>query len=568
MLDETKLNPTPSPGRVGLVRQLSAKIAALLTAKDLTVYQQPTTLRTSQTGAADTASMSIGHQAWRVAWDRRSIYFDLKEMAQNDPLISTALDVIADCTTGFEDTDADSFEWTMETENEKALKLLNDMKKRCELGPECWQIVHGFVEFGEEYRELVIDDQQIVRAFVSLPSYTISPKVDARGNRTGGWEQRPEGVYQKEPIQFEEWQIVPFIYGVKRGHFGTGLMLPARRTWKRLVRIEDGMALARLVRSYDRLVHGVPVPPNAPLAQQMEFVREYRKNMLKRRGVDENGNLLQRENPFQVETDIFVPQDGTNRGDVNLLESKNNQLQYIEDVLYHQATLISRTKVPAKYLNLTRKSGALTDGGMTAEDIQFARTLRQAQAVLRHGLVRMASYALAMQGYDADLIGVSVNLPKISTEDILKDAKIQFTEAQAAEIFSNILKDREVPWELVAEKYMGLSEDETAMLGKWVDVREKERAEIQKKMFELGPPAGALPKAARKPTKEAPRDPDSPALNTQGGVPALQLVQVLTNLEMAVANEMEKQTNKRYRIGRAERLEQMKERVADVLLNV
>jgi hypothetical protein len=568
MLDESKLNPPPSPGRVGLVRQLSAKIAALLTAKDLTVYQQPATLRTSQTGAADTASMSIGHQAWRVAWDRRSIYFDLKEMAQNDPLISTALDVIADCTTGFEDTDADSFEWTMETENEKALKLLNDMKKRCELGPECWQIVHGFVEFGEEYRELVIDDQQIVRAFVSLPSYTISPKVDARGNRTGGWEQRPEGVYQKEPIQFEEWQIVPFIYGVKRGHFGTGLMLPARRTWKRLVRIEDGMALARLVRSYDRLVHGVPVPPNAPLAQQMEFVREYRKNMLKRRGVDENGNLLQRENPFQVETDIFVPQDGTNRGDVNLLESKNNQLQYIEDVLYHQATLISRTKVPAKYLNLTRKSGALTDGGMTAEDIQFARTLRQAQAVLRHGLVRMASYALAMQGYDADLIGVSVNLPKISTEDILKDAKIQFTEAQAAEIFSNILKDREVPWELVAEKYMGLSEDETAMLGKWVDVREKERAEIQKKMFELGPPSGSLPTAARKPTKEAPRDPDSPALNTQGGVPALQLVQVLTNLEMAVANEMEKQTNNRYRIGRAERLEQMKERVADVLLNV
>jgi Bacteriophage T4-like portal protein (Gp20) len=568
MLDESKLNPPPSPGRVGLVRQLSAKIASLLTAKDLTVYQQPASQRTSQTGAADTASMSIGHQAWRVAWDRRSIYFDLKEMAQNDPLISTALDVIADCTTGFEDTDADSFEWTMETENEKALKLLNDMKKRCELGPECWQMVHGFVQYGEEYRELVVDDQQIVRAFVSLPCYTVFPKVDARGNRTGGWEQKPEDFYQKAPIQFEEWQIIPFIYGVKRGHWGTGLMLPARRTWKRLVRIEDGMALARLVRSYDRLVHGVPVPQNAPLAQQMEFVREYRKNMLKRRGVDENGNILQRENPFQVETDIFVPQDGTNRGNVDLLESKNNQLQYIEDVLYHQATLISRTKVPAKYLNLTRKSGALTDGGMTAEDIQFARTLRQAQAVLRHGLVRMASYALAMQGYDADLIGVSVNLPKISTEDILKDAKIQFTEAQAAEIFSNILKDREVPWELVAEKYMGLSEDETAMLGKWVDVREKERAEIQKKMFELGPPSGALPKAARKPTKEAPRDPDSPALNTQEGVPALQLVQVLTNLEMAVANEMERQTNKNYRIGRAERLEQMKERVADVLLNV
>jgi hypothetical protein len=568
MIDESKFNPLPTPGRLAFVKTLTNKIASLLTAKDMTTYQPLSDQRTSQTGAAETASMSISHQAWRVAWDRRSMYFDLREMAQNDPLISTALDVIADCATGFEDTDTDSFQWTMEKGNEQALQILTDMTKRCELGPECWQMVHGFVQYGEEYREVVVDEEMVVRSFVSLPSYTISPKVDARGNKSGGWEQRPEGVYQKAPLQFAEWQIVPFVYGVKRGHYGTGLMLPARRTWKRLVRVEDGMALARLIRSYDKIVHEVPVPANAPLAQQIAYIQEYRKNMLKRRGVDEDGNLLQRDNPFQVETDIFLPNDGSNRGGCTLLEGKNNQLQYIDDVLYHQATLIARTKVPAKYLNLTRKSGALTDGGMTAEDIQFARTLRQVQAVLRHGLVRLGSYALAMQGYSADDLGVSVNLPKISTEDVLKDAKIQFTEAQAAEIFSNILKDREVPWELVADKYMGLSEDEKALLGKWVDVREKEREEIQKKMFELGPPAGALPKAARKPTAEAPRDPNSNALKAQGGVPAMQLVQALTNLEMAVQDEMERRGNRRYRMGRSERLEQIKEMVLDVALDV
>src|SRR4051812_18898920 len=118
MIDESRLYPAQPPGRLSFIRQLSARIASLLTAKDLTVYQQPAKLSTSQTGAAETASMSVSHQAWRVSWDRRALYFDLREMAQNDPLISTALDVIADCTTGFEDTDADSFEWTMEKENE------------------------------------------------------------------------------------------------------------------------------------------------------------------------------------------------------------------------------------------------------------------------------------------------------------------------------------------------------------------------------------------------------------------------------------------------------------------
>jgi hypothetical protein len=189
--------------------------------------------------------------------------------------------------------------------------------------------------------------------------------------------------------------------------------------------------------------------------------------------------------------------------------------------------------------------------------------------VLRHGLVRLANYTLAMQGYSGRRSrAFPSTCPKISTEDVLKDAKIQFTEAQAAEIFSNILKDREIPWELVADKYMGLSEDEKAILSKWVDVREKEREEIQKKMFELGPPAGPLPKAPRKPTDEAPRDPNSNALKTQDGVPAMQLVQALTNLEMAVANEMEKRTNRRYQMGRSERLETIKELVTNVALDV
>ncbi len=213
----------------------------------------------------------------------------------------------------------------------------------------------------------------------------------------------------------------------------------------------------------------------------------------------------------------------------------------------------------------------MTDGGLSAEDIQFARTLRQVQAVLRHGLVKLATYALAMQGYSADDLGISVVLPKISTEDVLKDAKIQFTEAQAAEIFSNILKDRESPWELVAEKYMGLSEDEKGVLSKWVKVREQEREEIQKKMFELGPPAGTLPKAARKPTAEASRDPNSATVKrtvgTQSdeGVPALLLCEVLTHLQMLVQHEMENRGH-RYNVGRAERLEQTKEMIADVLV--
>lgn len=452
-----------------LVRNITGRVE-----RDPTPTLESPQVMDTGSGVADMSCASATDQLWRVQFGRRAEYRDLQDMDEQDPIISTALDVIAECVTGYEDVDVDGFEWELRQENAAALAILEDMKERLHLGTEAWQITRGYVRNGEEYREVVVDDRDRVVRFKSLPSYTVSPKTDDYGNQIPGWLQYPDitGSYgsfsTKDPIQFESWQIIDFVYGARRGHYGTGLMLPARRTWKRLQQIEDGMAIARQLRAYDKLCHRVPVRPEWNEAKTKEAVLNYKESMTRRKVLDSAGHLRSVNNPLTVETDFYIPEDGTGRGKIELVSATNVQLSHIADVEYHQKLLLARTKVPRKFLNLGRgEKGVLTDGSLTAEDIQFARTLRGAQAILRQGILRLGTFALFLQGYDARELGLSIRMAKISTTDALQDAKIALTWAQTAQILAALLGG--LPPELLMTHYMQLDEREQSLLRGFIE---------------------------------------------------------------------------------------------------
>lgn len=498
----------PQPQRVSLIERLTRAVSAFLAREDIPSFDTTDNSRTTESGAGDAAYSSFNNPLWRIHYDRRAVYFDLKDQDLNDCLVATALDVIASCVVGYEDTDVDAFEWMMDKKDDGARKVLDDLKKRLDLGAECFHIVREGVKYGEEFREVVVDDQMLIRRFKHLPAYQMMPRLDQFGNKQPGWQQRLDGQTFLKPIEFEEWQIIAFVFGAKRGWYGTGLMMPARRTWKRLAKMEDGMALARLVRSYDKWLHKVPVKPDADARKQLEAVVNYKRNMTRKVGLDVDNNLFERENLWQVETDLFIPDDGTGRGGVEPLVAQNNQLLHIEDLRYHQEQLLCRLKVPRKYLNFTSgKSGALTDAGLQAEDIQFARLLRQNQATLRSGLLRLAALALMLQGYDPEDLGINVNLAKISTQDQLQLAKIQLMSGQAASFFEQTLGA--LPWEIVAERYMQLSNDEMAVMEEFV--AKKEADEAERLALVKSQPGAFLPGGEKFGTAKLGKIPDGPS---------------------------------------------------------
>ena len=463
--------------RTGLITRITRAISAFLAKEDVAFLPMVDSSRTSEIGSGTAGYSSFNNPQWRIQYDRRAVYFDLRDMDRNDPLVSLALDIHADCAVGYEDTCVDAFEWSLGVYQPEAQKILDDLKKRLDLGAEAWQIVRGFVLQGEEFREVVIDENYVIRRFKHLPSYQIMPMLDQFGNKAPGWQQRKDGQTFLKSIDFEEWQIVPFIYGAKQdGWRGTGLMASARRTWKRLSKMEDGMALARLIRAYDRYEHKVPVPPGSDARKQQDLVMNYKRNMTRKTGLDIDGNTFERENFWQVETDFYIPDDGTDKGGIRAITPVNTQLAHIEDVRYHQDQLIARLKVPRKYLGIgSGKQGALTDGSLSAEDIQFARTLRQEQAVLRSGLMRLAHMALLFGGFDADALDLQINLPKISTQDAMRNAQVQLTLAQAASFFEQVLGA--LPPDLVATKFMDLGPKDQESLSEFLIAKQEEEAE-------------------------------------------------------------------------------------------
>jgi hypothetical protein len=544
--DAKTMRPDPTMKR-GIIGRVSAAINAFLGKEEIASLPDviPTNL-TTEVGASDATYTSFNNPLWRVQMDRKSVYFDMKEMDMNDPLVASALDIHADCCVGYEDPKKDGFEWLLEVENKEARKVLDDLKARLGLGSEVWQIVRGFVRNGEEFREVVVDPVTgKVMRFKHLPAYQVVPNLDQYGNKQPGWKQVPDLSGYNKAIEFEEWQIVPFVYGARRGYYGTPLMMPARRTWKRLTKLEDGMVLARLVRAYDRYLHKIPVKADWDSRRQQEAIRNYKENMTVRQGMDADGVMIKRDNPFAVPTDIYLPDDGSDRGGVEALQMQNAQLQNIEDVKHHQDLFLSRLKVPRKFLNIgSGKTGALMDGGLEAEDIQFARTLRQEQAVLRGGMYRLAALALLLQGFNAEEVGLGIDLPMISTSDMLTTAKVQLAAAQAANFFGTALQG--LPPEIVADKFMkGLSEEEKQVLIKFV-AEERDRAdkaaEEERKMSLIrGRPAGVEGDGA---------NPDD-------------VVQTVAKLKTMVQGELEKRYNIHFNVGHAENLRSVQQALLD-----
>ena len=434
--------------------------------------EEPT--ETSQTGHSDVSSAFYADNIWKVAQDRSSIMRDLDEIDRNDILCHRGLTVIADCVTGYEDIEVDGFEWALKQSNQKAIDILKALKDRCELGTDIWHITRSGVKFGEEFREVIVDGDMVIRRFQSLPAWTMFPNLNSQGIKTPGWYQMPELHNQAKKIPFQEWQIVPFVFGPRRGWYGTGLMTPARRTYRRLEKMHDGMAIARLIRAYDKLLHKVPVKPEWDTRRINKAIADYKQSITTKDMLNSEGNVSRRNSPFTVDTDIFIADDGSSRGGVSLLQAENVQLSHVEDVEYHLRSYLAAVTVPRKYLNMGRgEKGVLTDGSLTAEDVQFARTLRNTQAVVRVGFMRLARLALFFQGFDADQLGLRIRLPKISTMDALMDAKVTFTRAQAAEIFSTLLGG--LPPEMIGAKYMELDEEEKETLRKFLDQMEKEQ---------------------------------------------------------------------------------------------
>ena len=419
------------------------------------------------TGITDTTTITYMANAWRVYQNRKSIYQDIERMDSEDEIVATALDIIADCSVNYAETAKPTDRFKIRAKTADSQLVLDNLSRRLNLPSEIWYICRDMVKQGNDFREVVIDRQAMkIVAFKQTVSYQIYPKTNAKGDKCPGWTLKTDGdVFTGKEYDLEEWQIIPFIFGTKRGYLSIPPLAPARRNWIRLAKMEDGMAIARLVRAYDKLVHKIPVTKEMSIDEIMTRIRIHKDSITKRRILDSSGLVTQVDAPLDVETDFFLPDVGDGRGGVDVLSANNAQLGNLNDVIYHREKLLSRLQVPIAYLQITTAQKTHVSAGQSKGanvEIQFARMLRRVQRHLLEGLRRLCDMELLLNGITPDEDLYEIELTQINTKDLREDADIELTYAQAAVYFVEAFGT--IPPALLADKFLHLNPDQQELM--------------------------------------------------------------------------------------------------------
>lgn len=423
--------------------------------------------------------------AWRVYEDRRSLYNDIERMDNEDELVSSALDIIADVATHWTGKEDSGITLRISTTDQEAQKIIDDLVARLDLQNEVWQIVRQMAKHGAYLPEVLIDRKRmkIVRLKQTV-TYQIFPNLTEKGDKIPGWIIREEkDVASATGQALEEWQICPFLFGAKRGYLPVPLLASARRNWQRLSKIEDGMAVARLTRAYDKLVHRIPIKKEWNKEEILAAIRTYREGITKRKIMTDTGKVTQNESPYDVNTDFYLPDDGSQTGGITPLTSTNLQLGNLNDVYYSREKLLARLAVPISYLQImsTQKTH-LKSGSVGDADIRFASFLGRIQAALRTGLRRLVDTELVLQGKNPATVQYKIELAQIRSKDPMEDAKIELTRAQAAVFFVEAFGA--LPVELIASKFLELEPDQQEVLNAFLKTNDKKITDSRIKALE------------------------------------------------------------------------------------
>lgn len=416
-------------------------------------------------------------QRWYVERDRKNTWLDIENMDAHDEIVSQALDVLADAATGkLDDSTVESFHFS--SDNEKVLGILNAMSNRLGLKEKATDICRKMVKHGNEFREIIVAPYRgsfhVVRLKEDLPAYQFISNRDKFGNvdPESPWIQsEADGILAQDAIKFKPWQLVHWHYGEMRSGTAIPKLKSARRNWKRLGTIEDSMAHARMNRGYSKLVHRVPVNDTDDEDTQRKKVQAYKKQIKKLNFLSwSTGHTRELENPLTVETDFFIPEDGSQRGGIETIDPKNSQLADIPDINYALNRLIARLGVPRKYLSIPEEGGKMNSSAGDNEEKQFARQVRNIQMAFRNGLKAICHLELIMQGIDPQDAknAFLIEMAEINGDDQYRQAQRNMTNAAAAERF---LKMFDMPEEVYLRKFMHLSDYEIKQYGKKIKLR-------------------------------------------------------------------------------------------------
>ena len=394
-----------------------------------------------------------GAQSMAYHQVRRELFRDYDAM-DNDPIISSALDIYADeCTLKNEFGEVVQ----IKTQNEKVKEVLENLfYDILNIEFNLWSWTRNMVKYGDFFLVQEIQEGVGIINVKPLPVYETERLENTDPNNANyvkfnvNHDPNGKGEYENyEVVHFRLLSDTNFL------PYGKAMIENGRRIWKQVSLMEDAMLIHRIMRAPDKRVFKIDIG-NIPPQEVDNYMQKIINKMKKTPFVDKKtGDYNLKYNIQNLTEDFFLPVRG---GDSGTEIDSLGGLEYtaIDDIDYLKNKLFAALKIPKAYLGYDENvNGKAT---LAAEDVRFARTIERIQRTLISELTKIAVTHLAAQGFEGKEM-VDFELDLVNPSTIYEQEKVNLW-SEKVRLVSDITQLNMISKEWAYKNIFNMSTDE------------------------------------------------------------------------------------------------------------
>ena len=424
---------------------------------------------------------NLNYQTLRI-----QLYSDYEAM-DTDPIIASALDIIADESTVKNDQNEIL---AIKSSDENIQRVLyNLFYDVLNIEFNLWSWTRNMCKYGDFFLKLEIAEKFGV--YNVLP-YTVYHMIREEGTDPENpakvnFRLDPDGLAssqhpnylpkrrdESKVVEFDNYEIAHFrlISDTNYLPYGRSYLEPARKIFKQVTLMEDAMLIHRIMRAPEKRMFYINVG-SIPPQEVEQFMQKTINQMKKTPYIGDDGQYNLRFNMQNMMEDFYLPVRG---GDTSTRIETTKGLEYdgTKDVEYLQAKMFAALKIPKAYFGFEGDlQGKAT---LAAEDIRFARTVERIQKIMESELTKIALVHLYTQGFTGEsLTNFEIRLTTPSI--IFEQEKVALLKEKVD--LANQMKDTKLfSTDYIFENIFDLSEDQ------YMEMRELVK-EDSKRMFRL-----------------------------------------------------------------------------------
>jgi hypothetical protein len=360
---------------------------------------------------------------------RLNLFKDYENM-DNDPIVSSALDIYADEST-MKSEYGDVL--TIKTDNEQIKEILHNLYYDIiNIEFNLWPWIRNMCKYGDFFLKLEINEKYGITNVVPMSVYDVSrmegldpenPEYVKFLIESSTSEHRYKSETSATREELENYEVAHFRLLSDSNYlpYGKSQVEGGRKIWKQLSLMEDAMLIHRIMRAPEKRVFKIDIG-NIPPAEVDNYMQQIVNKMKKAPVVDETtGDYNLKYNMQNITEDFFMPVRGGDSG-TSIESLPGLTYEATEDIEYLKNKLLASLRIPKAFLGYDEAAGSKAT--LAAEDVRFARTIERIQRITLSELTKVGIVHLYAQGYtDADLVNFELNLTNPST--IYEQEKIE-----------------------------------------------------------------------------------------------------------------------------------------------